>query len=253
MQKHLALQVEPCSSLGFDPARNESCVNLESRKAKRRLYIPGGLLVGDPDDSFFCYTNACFFPESKIISAEELWWVSMLLQAGSDTAAPGREPELAVSRQAGWNQRLHCKSFADSSFLYNTQGDLVLVTSLNNPLNQSFFSNLFSPVPDVFSSPLICGPTWEHGCYRMFSTSLRQAAADWGSHFTQGNYLRFSESLLTVGKDCFSLWECQLEPFITWMTCNVIKTPARTHSVLSRQQFWHQCLSFEPSDSSSSG
>lgn len=30
-----------------------SCVNLESRKAKRRLYIPDGLLVGDPDNSSF--------------------------------------------------------------------------------------------------------------------------------------------------------------------------------------------------------
>ena len=166
----------------------------------------------------------------------------------------GIQSSLCPSRPlSGWNQRLRCKSFADSSFLYNTQGDSVLVTSLNNSLNQSFFSKLFSLVSDVFFSLLIWSPTWEYGCYRMFSTSLRQATADWGSHFAQRNYLRFSESLLTVGKDCFSLWECQLEPFITWMTCNVIKTPAKTHSVLSRWQFWRQCLSFQPSDSSSSG
>lgn len=148
---------------------------------------------------------------------------------------------------------LCCKSFADSSFLYNTQGDSVLVTLLNNSLNQSCFLKLFSLVSDVFFSPADLESELGIWVLKMFSTSLRQAAADWGSHFTQGNYLRFSESLLTVGKDCFSLWECQLEPFITWMTCSVIKTPAKTHSVLSRWQFWRQCLSFQPSDSSSSG
>lgn len=111
-------------------------------------------------------------------------------------------------------------------------------------LNPSSFSNLFPWVSSMFSSWLPWRPTWGHGCYRMFSTSLRQATDDWGSHFTEGNYLRFSGSLLTVGKDCFSLKECQPELFITWMTCNGIKTPPKTHSVLSRWQAWRQCLSF---------
>lgn len=144
---------------------------------------------------------------------------------------------------SGWDRGLRDKSFADSSFLCNTQGNSVLVTSPSNSLNPSFFSKLFSLVSGVFFSQPTWSRTWEDGCYRMFSTSLRQATDDWGSHFTGGNYLRFSESLLTVGKDCFSLWECQLEPFITWMTCNGIKTLPRTHSVLSRWQSWRQCLS----------
>lgn len=179
----------------------------------------------------------------------------MLFQAGPDTAALGRETELAVSQQAiVWMKpetplQIFCRFF----FSLQHTGGFSFGDFAAQYSESSCFSKLFSLVSDLFFSLLIWSPTWEYGCYRMFSTSLRQAAADWGSHFTQGNYVRFSESLLTEGKDCFSLWECQLEPFITWMTCNVIKIPAKTHSILSRCQFWRQCLSFQPSDSSSSG
>lgn len=62
MQKHLVLQVEPSSSLGFEPAHNKARVNLESCKTKRTLYMPGGLLMGDPDNWVLLYMKACFSP-----------------------------------------------------------------------------------------------------------------------------------------------------------------------------------------------
>lgn len=171
---------KPSSSLSFDPARNKARVNLESRRTKRTPYIPGGLLRGDPDNSFLLYTEACFSPNQR-----------GFLQKSCDEFPYSSEQELPPQPSAGDGARCapagRCLGETRNStanllhillFFITYRRMRVSVTSLDNSLNESFLPKLFSLLSDVFFSLLIWSPTWEYGCYRMFGTSLRQAAAD---------------------------------------------------------------------------
>lgn len=100
--------------------------------------------------------------------------------------SPGLELELCPSRPwSGWNQRLHCKSFADLPFLYSTQEDSVLVTLLNNSLNRSCFLKLSSLFLMDFS------PCWSGAHLGIGVLQEVQHFSVSGRHFTPGNYLRF--------------------------------------------------------------